>query len=231
MKTCWLNQQDNQDCIVFMAGWGMMPEPFMDIPPGSTDVLMVYNYRTMDDWDFPDFLRKNSPKNIHLLAWSMGVWTAAMLLRNDLQTCRSFSSTTAVGGTCQPIHDRFGIPEQTFDRTIRDLSPAALVAFYRSMFDNSEEAEQFLQHRPHRHRPLADLRLELTALRRICGELSDIPNIFKNRIVTRRDQIFPARNQMRAWGRNACTSVALPHFPFYQWSSWAETLKTLQHLT
>lgn len=235
MKTCWLNQQNNQDCILFMAGWGMAPEPFLDIASGPVDVLMVYDYRTIDedDRDFPTLLSSiNSQRKIHLLAWSMGVWAAAMLVWNGTLLRRSFSSATAVGGTCQPIHDQCGIPEQRFNQTVRELSPAVLAEFYRSMFDNDREAEQFLRHMAKTKRSVEELRQELIALRSACKDLPDmseeLADVFKHRIVTGRDRVFPARNQMRAWGRKTCASVPLPHFPFYQWSSWAEILKILQ---
>jgi biotin synthesis protein BioG len=235
MKTFWLNQQNNQDCILFMAGWGMAPEPFLDIASGPVDVLMVYDYRTIDEdeCDLPTLPSStNSQRKIHLLAWSMGVWAAAKLVRNGTLPCRSFSSATAVGGTCQPVHDQFGIPEQMFDRTVRDFSPEVLEEFYRSMFDSDQEEEQFLRHMAKTKRSVEELRQELIALRTACEDLPDVSeelaDVFKNRIVTGRDRVFPARNQMRAWGRKTCASVPLPHFPFYQWSSWAEIFKILQ---
>ncbi len=239
MKICWLNQKDNPDCILFMAGWGMVPEPFSHMVFGSVDILMAYDYRTVDEADFSALLNAVQLKRhrkIHLLAWSMGVWVTAMLWRDSSFANLPFSSTTAIGGTCQPIHDQFGIPEQVFDRTARELSPAVLEDFYRSMFDSDTEADLFLGHVAKTNRSVEELRRELVALRRFCTDLPDLASssdstagtsIFANRIVTSRDRVFPVRNQVRAWGRKTCTPLPLPHFPFYQWSSWAEMLKRL----
>lgn len=57
MKFCWLHQQGNRDCLLFFAGWGMCPEPFLDIAPGSVDVLMLYDHRSMDLQEISSFLK------------------------------------------------------------------------------------------------------------------------------------------------------------------------------
>jgi len=217
MKTCWLNRADNPDRILFMAGWGMGPEPFQDMAAGPVDLLMVYDYRSLDDRELRSLLACNNSCRLHLLAWSLGVWLAGSLLENI-----PFSSATAIGGTCRPIDDRYGIPCQVFDDMIDNFSPAALTSFYRAMFDHSEQADRFLEHRP--DRPLAELKEELLSLRTACRNRPQVADIFDRHLATTRDRIFPTRNQIRAWGRDNCESIALAHFPFYQWSSWAKLL-------
>ena len=222
MQLQWLNRDNNPDCILFMAGWGMGPEPFQDMAAGPVDVVMVYDYQNLEDCDLHSLLPQNSKCRIHLLAWSMGVWVAGRLLQ-DLFSPSTFSSTTAIGGTCRPIDDRYGIPCQVFDDMIHDFSPAVLNDFYSAMFDNTEQADQFLNYPP--NRPEEELKKELVSLRAACRVMPEVPDIFQRRIVTTRDRIFPPRNQIRSWDRDNCESIALPHFPFYQWSSWAELLE------
>ncbi len=223
MQFHWLNRENNPDCILFMAGWGMSPEPFQDIAAGPVDLIMVYDYHNLKDCDICSLLPKNSKCRIHLLAWSMGVWVAGRLLQDLCSPSTStFNSTTAIGGTCRPIDDRYGIPCQVFDDMIHDFSPAALNDFYSAMFDSAEQADQFLNHPP--NRPEEELKKELVSLRAACRIMPEVPDIFQRRIVTTRDRIFPPRNQIRSWDRDKCESIALPHFPFYQWSSWAELL-------
>ncbi len=219
MKTCWLNRGDNPDCILFMAGWGMGPEPFQKMTAGVVDVLMVYDYRVLNE-DICATVPESG--RLHLLAWSMGVWVAARLLQGI-----AFHSATAIGGTCRPLDDRYGIPGRLFDDTINNFSPAALTGFYNAMFDNPEQARPFLDTRP--DRPPAEMKEELIALRTACRKRPEAEDIFEHHIVTARDRIFPTRNQIRAWGRKNCATVALSHFPFYQWSSWDELLKLIQH--
>ncbi|XOF35267.1 MAG: alpha/beta fold hydrolase [Candidatus Electrothrix sp. YB6] len=230
MKTCWLHRQNHQDCILFMAGWGMTPDPFMDIPAGPVDILMVYDYRTVDDWNIVSFLQENTYHRVHLLAWSMGVRTAAMLLAEHEQDRTLLTSAVAVGGTCQAIHDQFGIPNQAFDWMIRGFSPILLNAFYRSMFDQKQEVKRFLDGLRTAQRPDEELRQELIVLRAACREQQDVPDIFTHRIITGRDRIVPARNQQRSWKRQACTFLPLPHFPFYHWADWAALLQELTGL-
>jgi biotin synthesis protein BioG len=220
MQFQWLNRENNLDCILLVAGWGMSLEPFQDMVAGPVDVVMVYDYRGLDEFNLSALPSDLKNYNIHLLAWSMGVGVAGMLLDN---ISFAFSSATAIGGTCRPIDDRYGIPCRLFDDTIADFSPAVLNNFYTSMFDNIDQSDQFLNHLP--NRPEKELKEELISLRAACRVMPEVPDIFQRRIVTSRDRIFPVRNQIRSWGRDNCESIALPHFPFYQWSSWAELLK------
>jgi biotin synthesis protein BioG len=216
MKTCWLNRENNPECILFMAGWGMGPEPFQQMAAGPVDVFMAYDYRSLDPADLLSQL--SGYDHIHLLAWSMGVWAAGRLFQQN-----QFRSTIAIGGTCRPIDDRYGLQEQVFDATIKNFSPAVLADFYRAMFETPEHAQRFLDTSP--NRLPAELQEELIALRAACRTTPKAGDIFDKKIVTGRDRIFPARNQIRAWGRQNCETMAQPHFPFYQWASWAELLE------
>ncbi len=230
MRICWLNRQGNRDCILFMAGWGMAPEPFNSIPADGVDVLMVYDYTEMAGIDWSAVLAdyKNSEKRgrVHLLAWSMGVWVASREF--TASTLPLFRSATAVAGTCFPIDDRLGIPCDVFSDTIDTLLPETLTAFYESMFDEELEQRRFLQHRP--NRPVEELRQELINLKTRYQQSSATArkDIFQRRIVCKRDRVFPARNQLRAWGRKNCDVFTLPHFPFYQWASWNDLLRELR---
>ena len=224
MQTRWLHREGNPDCILFMAGWGMSPEPFQALAAGSVDVLMVYDYRELDDRELCDQLRSNKNCRWHLLAWSMGVWVSAQMLQNSTFSV-SFSSATAISGTCMPIDDKYGIPCRIFDAIIDQFSSAGLIDFYSSMFDSKEQEKQFLNHAP--NRPAEELKQELIRLREAYKQLPKPPDIFHRRVVTSRDRIFSPRNQIRAWGRKNCDTVTLPHFLFYQWPDWAGVLNAL----
>ncbi|MCI5141700.1 MAG: DUF452 family protein [Candidatus Electrothrix sp. ATG1] len=193
MNICRLHQQGNQDCLLFLAGWGMCPEPFQDIPAGSLDVFMISDYRNMESKELTSFLKtlqdKTPYKQFHLLAWSMGVWAASILSNQKTFSALPLASAIAIGGTCHPVNDRLGIPEQNF----------------ANMTD----------------RPFKEIHQELRALAKASAHQAGIPDIYTSRIVTGRDRIFPARNQVRAWGRHTCRTLSLPHFPFYHWPSWS----------
>ena len=243
MKTCWLHQQGNQDCLLFMAGWGMCPEPFYEIPAESVDVLMLYDYRSMAFEDISsaledlqrnlqeNFQKKAPCRKIHLLAWSMGAWAASMLFANKTLSAQdltpTFTSAIAIGGTCHPIHDKLGIPEQNFTDMTERLSPASMETFQRSMFTDKQEADRFISSFHKGERSFQGLQQELLALGTTSTTQPATTDIYTNRIVTGRDRIFPARNQVRAWGRKKCRTLSLPHFPFYHWPSWSAMVKEL----
>ncbi|MCF6188819.1 MAG: DUF452 family protein, partial [Desulfobulbaceae bacterium] len=116
-------------------------------------------------------------------------------------------------GTLQPIDDKAGIPGAAFDATIKTLDAARLEAFYASMFDLQAQSEDFMNSRP--ARSVSSVREELISLRSAVQQAGSVPDIFSRRIVTMRDRIFPARNQLRAWTKPRSEQVKWPHFPFY----------------
>ena len=75
MQFHWLNKQNNDKLIIFFAGWSFDEKPFEFLSCTGVDVLMVYDYSTIDD----DFEKFSSYKEINLIAWSMGVFVAYLL--------------------------------------------------------------------------------------------------------------------------------------------------------
>lgn len=211
MKSCWLQRGTGGDCLLFVSGWGMGPEPFTAVDFGPIDVLLIYDYRSMESSAVVPLVPQ---QRLHLLAWSMGVWAAAWLARYDPLFARlRFSSTTALGGTLFPLDERCGIPAAQFKTLLDTFSPANMEQFYHSMFASAEEAERFLHYLP--RRSSTELREELHSLYE-CSSTTQLPDIYNRRLVTARDRVFSPRNQVRAWGRERCETLPLPHFPFYQ---------------
>jgi len=190
-----------------MAGWGMGPEPFFPLAGDDYDLFICYDYRELS---MPDMSMFSSYDSLELIAWSMGVWVAARLFSGQEKL---FSRTTALGGTLQPINDRAGIPAAAFDATIAHLDGAGLEAFYESMFDGPSQSETFMTSRP--GRSMSSVREELIRLQEAVQRAGSIPDIFSRRIITMRDRIFRARNQLRAWGKARVERMKWPHFPFY----------------
>ncbi len=206
MQGCWLNRRGTPTCILFMAGWGMGPEPFRELLPGDRDCFFCSDYR---DLALPDLGWIKEYETVDLLAWSMGVWVAAATLAIHQDR---FVTRTALAGTLFPIDDRRGIPVPAWMTMEEHLDAAMLKRFYASMFEDEQERQRFLAHQP--NRSLASLRKELTALRTHINVTGPVQDIFTRRIVTRRDRVFPPRNQLRAWGKDNCERQAWTHFPF-----------------
>lgn len=216
MELSWLNRRNNPECIVFFNGWGMDPCPFTDIPCGRLDLLMAWDYRSLDSLPL-DLLGQYQA--VHLVAWSMGVWAAGTMLHKAADI---FTSTTAIGGTLDPIHDRLGLPAAAYDSMVNNFTPAALAAFHLSMFDSSSEHQRFLEQKPHRSN--RELCSELNALRTAYQERGAAANIFTHVLVTSRDQVFPARNQLRSWKGTNIIRTDWAHFPFYTMADWRTLL-------
>lgn len=208
MQTHWLTRKGGSSCILFFAGWGMDPAPFTAASSDRHDLLMIYDYRVLTEPDLTDLAA--SYQNLHLVAWSMGVWVAARLLA---QSRTIFTTTVALNGTLNPIDDRLGIAEKTFDAMIDSFTAEALEAFYAAMFDNPKEAEQFMRNRPRRLRE--GLLEELIVLRNAARTQPPVTDIYSRKLVGSRDRIFPSRSQLRSWGKDNCSVLRIPHFPFY----------------
>ncbi|MCI5121087.1 MAG: DUF452 family protein [Candidatus Electrothrix sp. AUS4] len=167
MKHRWLHQQGNQDCLLFFAGWGMCPEVFADIPSGDMDVLMFYDYRRMDPEDLTSALAEGCGRSYHhvyLLSWSMGVWAASMFFGKNSANLPSLTAAIAIGGTCSPIDDKLGLPEQNFVEMAEQLTPARVKVFHSSMFADEEHADRFALSFQRGERGVGELQEELQVL-------------------------------------------------------------------
>ncbi len=219
MQTRWLAKQNRTSCILFFGGWGMDPMPFSYFPVHSHDLLILYDYTHLQQVDMKSLLY-DVYEQIHLVAWSMGVWVAGHLLAGQEE---NFATTIAINGTLTPIDDRSGIACATFDEMIRTFSKQTLGKFYESMFVETKEAERFNHSKP--MRSTDDILHELVALKNHYTLHGPADNIYETKFVGSRDRIFSARNQVVCWGKGHCTVLKVPHFPFYGWPSWDTVIK------
>lgn len=196
-----------------MSGWGMGPEPFQSCTTDDCDLFLCYDYRELS---MPDMQVFSGYARVDLVAWSMGVWVAAHLFREQKTL---FSRTTAVGGTLYPIDRLKGIPQTAFAATLETLNEEVLTDFYRSMFDIGDQADYFVRHAP--ARDVTSVQEELLHLKEKIVSAGDEKDIFSRKLVTLRDRIFPGRNQIKAWGKRNSTVMRWPHFPFYLPEFWS----------
>ncbi|NLX19833.1 MAG: alpha/beta fold hydrolase [Desulfobulbus sp.] len=218
MQTIRLQQEQHRECILFFNGWGMDPAPFHALPATGCDLCMFIDYRTLEPVDLQMFAGYD---RLHLVAWSMGVWVAAHLLA-DRADC--FATSTAMGGTLSPIDNQRGIPAASYNAMLDQFTAQTLDSFYENMFDSREQLHTFLENRPKRE--VAELRDELQAFSDAFFNFGPAPDIYQRKIITSRDRIYSARNQLRAWGKNSAEVRNWPHFPFYMLTDWHELLLT-----
>ena len=116
--------------ILCLAGWSTSPELFRHLEvPEQTDLWIAYDYRTLG------FEETFAPyKEVHLVAWSLGVWVATRLWAGH----RSFTTATALNGTPFPMHDTLGIPTAIFEGTLHHISEEGMRRFNRRMCGDKE---------------------------------------------------------------------------------------------
>ncbi|HBI14770.1 MAG TPA: DUF452 domain-containing protein [Desulfobulbaceae bacterium] len=218
MQTCWLTRTGQPSCLLFFAGWGMDPAPFRSLALEGHDLLLLYDYRNLDEPDPAALIPPEYPR-LSLIAWSMGVWVAGNLLAG----CRhKLNAAVAVNGTLSPIDDRYGIPAQAYAEMLASFSPRTLLDFYASMFVDQDGLKLFLKNRP--RRPTEEIRDELAALRVHYLTHGPAADIYSRHLVGSRDRIFAARAQVRCWGKEGCQTFQGGHFPFYD-LGWDDLLK------
>ena len=68
MKHYFIQQNYLPRLTLFFAGWGMDECPFMDYCSGNSDLLVCYDYRSLDFV----FTLLQGYQEIRLIAWCMG---------------------------------------------------------------------------------------------------------------------------------------------------------------
>ncbi len=216
MQYHWLNKNNNNDLIIFFAGWSFDYKPFECLECKDYDVLVFYDYNTLN---FPqiDFSQYD---NINLICWSMGVFIA-YYLRDKLPAC---SIKIAVNGTPFPIDDSFGIPFRTFDLTLKYAATGLQGKFYQNVFSNEEFLKKYEQNPV--ERTIQNRVDELVSLDKfIKSETQSYDGKFYDRVIVgMNDKIIPVKNQLNCW-QNIAVKLECGHFPFYMFDSWEEILK------
>lgn len=216
MQFHWLNKQNNDKLIIFFAGWSFDEQPFKFLACNDFDVLIVYDYSTIEE-NFENF---SSYKEINLIAWSMGVFTA-YLLRDKLP---KFSKKIAINGTPHPVDDEFGIPTKPFLLTLHHAKTGLEGKFYQNIFDTKEEFERYLK-TPVK-RTIENRENELKSLyQKIKTSENDYEHYYDKALISTRDKIIPTKNQVNFWQNNAeIGMLESGHFPYYNFKSWNDIL-------
>lgn len=215
MQYHWLNKENNDNLIVFFAGWSFDYIPFKFLDCTDNDVLVVYDYNSIDD--LPNF---NTYNNKTLITWSMGVYVA-YLLKDKF---KDFNRKIAINGTIYPVDDEFGIPHRTFDLTLKFAQTGLEGKFYKNVFNNDELFERYSKAPV--ERSIENRVSELYSLDKLIKETKIKYNseFYDFAIVSNFDKIIPTKNQLAFWKEKAKT-VDCGHFPFYNYNSWDEICK------
>lgn len=185
--------------IIIFAGWGMDGNVFSGFSRTGYDILVLWDYRSF----FIDWSITEKYEEICILAWSMGVFAAS-------QTTQSIehkiTRRVAVAGTPEPISKSYGIPEDIYEATLKNLAPATLRKFYRRMCSDKATFDLFAANAP--QRDVEELKEELTAIADRLILHTPSTAAWDIAYVTKDDRIFPFINQMAAWQKSStCTRI------------------------
>lgn len=202
MKYKWLNNKNNANLIVFFNGWGMDESVVKHLDAEIYDVLMFYNYNTLDtDFDFNFF---NNYNKKYLVAWSMGVMVATNFPDKYIRK-------TAVNGTLKPINAKFGINPKIYELTINGFNEKSCEKFIQNMFNSKVDLNI--------SRNFEEQKSELSAIK----NYSSNDNFKYDKIfISNNDKIFPTKNQVAFWDIEP--NLDEGHCPFLGLKKWSELI-------
>ena len=204
MRYKWLNKKNNTNLILFFNGWGMDECVVKHLDCEDYDVLMFYDYITLEtDFDFK-LLDVYEQKN--LIAWSMGVMTGSTIFSSSY-----FSKTVAINGTLKPISEEFGIHPKIYDLTIKGFNEKGRQRFIKTMFDQDIKVTC--------QREIENQQSELIALKNY--KSSEDFN-FNRILISDNDKIIPTKSQVAFWGVEP--NLKGGHCPFFNFEKWSELL-------
>lgn len=209
MKIQEIQKGSGKTLVLVFDGWGVSPEVFATLRfPADADVWVLYDYRSLD---MPESY--SSFEEIHIVAWSLGVWVATFL-RNRFS---HVVSTTAICGTPFPIHDVWGIPVDIFVGTLRNMTSDGIRRFDRRMCGDRVTLEKYMM------LPSVSVTEKAEELQFLYGEIMSeefsvetVSGFWQRAIISDADRIFPSANQLAYWqGRAEVLETDAPHLPFY----------------
>jgi biotin synthesis protein BioG len=214
MTTAWLNKEGSPVLTLYFGGWGFDERSVCHLA-GSGDILMFHDYRVLPDTPPVD---TTNYARVDLIAWSMGVWAAALLLpRWGIAPRRA----VALNGTERPVDDHHGIPTALYALTERGMDERGLEKFIRRMLDGPRERLAFdAAHRP--RRPIEEQVEELRRVREQAAAAACPGLPWDTVYISRQDHIFPTGNQQDWWQGRGSEIRYLDggHYPFFRFPSW-----------
>lgn len=201
MKHYFIHRQQHSRLICFFSGWGMDEHPFIDYCPSDSDLLIFYDYRSLQ----LDTSLLQGYDEIRVVGWSMGVWAASQVLQN---LPLPLIDSVAINGTMTPVDDGQGIPYRIFQGTLDSLNERNLKKFQIRMCGGLSKATSFWERCP--LRTLEELKEELHFIGEQATVLPVSRFVWKKAWVGSDDMIFTEVNQKRAWKQTDTTINSCP---------------------
>ncbi|MGX2972416.1 pimeloyl-ACP methyl esterase BioG family protein [Helicobacter sp. T3_23-1059] len=220
---------------------------------GDFDFLMCYDYSDFSECkaQIKELLKKSKTyKKVYLIAWSMGVFIASILLSDFAKNHNAdfeydldniFAQKIAINGTNIGIDNTYGIPYKIFAYTAKHIDCNAFkkALFSSKDFDISHAKMDF---------DLADFTHNFLLPRNLKNELESLLDFYKSylqnlaqnfaqkflwdkAIISRDDKVFPtnacekfyAQNPHKIHTKTIYTNA--PHFAFLGFKNWTKILQ------
>ena len=209
MKTK-LRENNSNDLVVFLTGWGCDDNQFKNFS-SSKNLLLCWDYCTLD-FEF-DFSKYNK---VSLLAYSAGVLVACLLK----EKFPKFDKTVAVNGNPLMIDAKFGIDKNITDLMLNLNLDNCMDFISTYLVYDKQELEKFLS--TPSYRPFESSKHELLKLQEYCN-LKFTPMDFDKIILSDNNKIFnPLTQQEYFKDKYVLLKKASHHTPFLRFSSTDE---------
>lgn len=219
MKQEFITKENNQQLLLFFAGWGMDSAPFAGYRPANSDLMICYDYSDIT-FDTSQIIGYN---RINVVAWSLGVWAAARALS---ATSLNIDRKIAINGTMYPVDNDRGIVPEIFNGTLNGLCESTLVKFRRRMCGGVSGYKEFMLHGP--QRSVDSLRIELRNIGEMYTDSLPIEFRWDDAVIGESDAIFPAASQRMAWSETSANVniINAPHYNNYIFKRYLEDIWT-----
>ena len=213
MQQIFLQQQHSKNLVLIFLGYGQDQNPFKSLNTVTKDdIAIVFDYQ---DLSFDESLYQEY-ESITLIAWSMGVMIAPIVLSNTAKLVKKI----ALNGTVHGIDDTLGIPPSLWQATIDSLTEQTYLKFVRRMCSDTSLYEEYLQNKP--QRALESFKSELISLQAIAKQRKQNNFEYDLAIVGNKDKIIAPKRQLLSWS-NAHVLVKQTEIAHYS----LETFKAL----
>mgnify|MGYP000849216730 FL=1 len=215
MKTYIRRREKNKELVVLYGGWGVDENLLIPLCTDDHDFILFYDYSADEALLLPEI---KPYSKITLIGWSFGVWTAGYMLS---KTSIKPDIKIAVGGTPNPVDNKYGIPLSLIERKLNTLTEKDINKFFYRMFGNKNY--YFINKERIPHRTLKSLVDELRWLYNRMTEYSEQDFKWDYAVIPEKDRIFPVKSQLNYWKNHTETeTIVLPmqHYIFQNWTSY-----------
>lgn len=194
--------KDKKKLILLFLGYSFTPSSVKHLNIDDYGLCVVYDY---SDLKFDYEILKE--KEIYLIAWSMGVWAANLVLK-DIK----LKTAVAINGTPFGIDDEFGIKKDIFYKSISDYDFESFKKLcFLGISENKIKDFKFNQ----------NAKFELINLYKNASQKNEDHINWNKAIISKKDLIFPSKVCLDYFKQKA-VCINAPHFVFFKFKSFGE---------